>query len=407
MIALRVFLPFSLGFFLSYAVRNVNAVIAPDLTAAMSLTPADLGMLTSAYFLTFAIFQLPLGLLLDRYGPRRIQAALMVVAAAGCALFAVGMSISTLVAGRALIGVGVSACLMAAFKAYVQWFPAERLPLINGATLAIGGFGALTATAPVEAMLTITDWRGVLLVTGGLSLVAAAAVYVIVPVHQEEKNRAEPEPIGEQIRGLTRVLASPYFWRIAPITLTVQAAFLSIQGLWAGPWMRDIGGFDRTDVANNLLYITVAMTVGFLVLGLLVERMERWGIRPVTFTTWCASAAIGSLGVIVLVPGLPPALMWCAFGFFGGAGVLYYPVLSRHFPTALTGRVITSANVLAFGAAFAAQWGIGEIIELWPVGDDGSYHPHGYLAGFGVVLAAEILALIWLLLPRRSPEAQL
>ena len=408
MIALRVFLPFSLGFFLSYAVRNVNAVIAPDLTASLSLTPADLGMLTSAYFLTFAAFQLPLGLLLDRYGPRRVEAALMVVAAAGCGIFALGLSIPTLVIGRALIGLGMSACLMAAFKAYVQWFPAERLPIINGATLAIGGFGALTATAPVEVLLSITDWRGVLLLTGAVSLVAAAAIFTVVPKHAEEGGiEVEVEGWGDQLRGLAQVLSSPYFWRIAPITLTVQSALLAIQGLWVGPWMRDIGGFDRVVAANHLLYITVAMTAGFLVLGILMERLERFGVSPVTFTTGCCVAATAALGVIVLAPGLPPALTWCTFGFFGGAGILYYPVLSRHFPTALAGRVITSANVLSFGGAFAAQWGIGEIIELWPVADDGSYHRLGYQAGFGLIFGLEVLALVWLLIPRRSPDAHL
>ena len=408
MIALRVFLPFSLGFFLSYAVRNVNAVIAPDLTASLSLTPADLGMLTSAYFLTFAAFQLPLGLLLDRYGPRRVEAALMVVAAAGCGIFALGLSIPTLVIGRALIGLGMSACLMAAFKAYVQWFPAERLPIINGATLAIGGFGALTATAPVEVLLSITDWRGVLLLTGAVSLVAAAAIFTVVPKHAEEGGiEVEVEGWSDQIRGLAQVLSSPYFWRIAPITLTVQSALLAIQGLWVGPWMRDIGGFDRMVAANHLLYITVAMTAGFLVLGILMERLERFGVSPVTFTTGCCVAATAALGVIVLAPGLPPALTWCTFGFFGGAGILYYLVLIRHFPTALAGRVITSANVLSFGGAFAAQWGIGEIIELWPVADDGSYHRLGYQAGFGLIFGLEVLALVWLLIPRRSPDAHL
>ncbi|HIF11239.1 MAG TPA: MFS transporter, partial [Sneathiellales bacterium] len=131
-IILRIFVPFGLGYFLSYFYRAVNAVISEELTQDIGLTAADLGFLTSTYFLAFALFQLPLGVLLDRYGPRRTEAALLIVAAAGAGLFSIADSVPVLTAGRAFIGLGVSACLMASFKAFVLWFPKERLPLANG-----------------------------------------------------------------------------------------------------------------------------------------------------------------------------------------------------------------------------------------------------------------------------------
>lgn len=146
LLALRIVLPFAFGYFLSYLYRAVNAVIAPDLTHDMGLDASALGLLTAAYFLTFAAFQLPLGILLDRYGPRRVEAALLIFAAIGAALFAWAPNEGTLIFARALIGFGVSACLMAAFKAYVMWFPMERLALINGIHLTAGGLGALMAT---------------------------------------------------------------------------------------------------------------------------------------------------------------------------------------------------------------------------------------------------------------------
>ena len=147
---LRVFIPFALGYFLSYLFRTVNAVIAPDLVRDIGVDPASLGLLTSAYFLTFAAFQLPLGVLLDRYGPRRVEAVLLLFAAAGAFAFARAETLNGLLLGRALIGLGVSACLMAAFKAYTLWFPKEKWPLVNGFQMAAGGLGALAATAPVE-----------------------------------------------------------------------------------------------------------------------------------------------------------------------------------------------------------------------------------------------------------------
>jgi MFS family permease len=151
----RVFLPFAGGYFLSYLFRTVNAVIAPDLVHAVGLNAADLGLLTSTYFLAFAASQIPLGILLDRFGPRRVESLLLLWAAVGAALFAVGQTTTTLLVGRALIGLGVSGCLMAAFQAFVLWFPKPRLPLVNGCIMACGSLGALVATAPVEALLRL------------------------------------------------------------------------------------------------------------------------------------------------------------------------------------------------------------------------------------------------------------
>lgn len=118
--AARVFLCFASGYLLSYALRAINAVIAPSLTGELGLSNADLGLLSSAYLVSFGCMQLPLGIWLDRYGARRTEAALLLVAALGAAVFASSSSLAGLWIGRALIGIGVSACLMAAFKGYRQ-----------------------------------------------------------------------------------------------------------------------------------------------------------------------------------------------------------------------------------------------------------------------------------------------
>ena len=148
-LGLRLFLPFAAGYFLSYLLRNVNAVIAPELTRELGVSAADLGLLTSAYLVAFGSFQLPLGVLLDRYGPRRVEAVLLLIAAAGSACFALGTNLTELALARAAIGLGVCACLMAAYKAFSVWYPAERLPSLNAAVMVAGGLGALVATTPL------------------------------------------------------------------------------------------------------------------------------------------------------------------------------------------------------------------------------------------------------------------
>ncbi|MCR6631771.1 MAG: MFS transporter [Magnetospirillum sp.] len=145
--------------------------------------------MTGMYFLAFGSFQLPLGLLLDRCGPRRVEAALLLFAAAGAAVFAVAETAGALIGGRALVGLGVSACLMAALKANAQWYPAERLPLFNGVVLSAGGLGAVAATAPVQAALSFTDWRGIYAGLAALTLLAALVLFTVVP---ERRGRAMP-----------------------------------------------------------------------------------------------------------------------------------------------------------------------------------------------------------------------
>lgn len=238
----RILVPFALGYCLSYLFRVVNAVLAPDLTTELDLTAEDLGLLTATYFITFAAFQLPLGILLDRYGPRRIEAILLIFAAVGAYLFSRGDSITALTIGRGLIGFGVSACLMAAFKAFTQWFHAHQLPMVNGIIMAAGGFGALVATSPVQSLLAVTDWRGIFLVLAGITLFAAVLVYIMVPDAPVSSNK---DTVSEQLKGIRSVFGDPFFWRVAPVTMLSQASFISVQSLWAGPWLRDVGGLSR------------------------------------------------------------------------------------------------------------------------------------------------------------------
>jgi sugar phosphate permease len=389
---LRVFLPFAMGYFLSYLYRVVNAVIAPDLVAELKLGPAVLGLLTSTYFLTFSAFQLPLGVLLDRFGPRKTEANLLIFAATGAFIFSTARSGSGLLLGRALIGLGVSACLMAAFKAYAMWFPRELLPLINGVQMSAGGLGALTATAPVETALRVTDWRGVFGVLAILTLAVAAAVFLVVP---ERKVEAGGESLSAQWRGIVSVFTSPVFWRIAPLTVMTQSTFLSIQGLWAGPWLRDVAGFDRISAANVLFLIAAAMVCGFVLLGTAAERLSRAGIRPMVVAVSGMSIFMGVQALIVMNCTSLTLPLWVLFGFFGTTGIICYAVLSQSFPLHLVGRANTSLNLMVFMAAFSGQWGIGAVIDLWPSGPQGGYAPLAYQKSFGVMLGLQIMALIW------------
>jgi MFS family permease len=395
---LRVFIPFALGFFLSYLFRTVNAVIAPDLARDIGVDPASLGLLTSAYFLSFAAFQLPLGVLLDRYGPRRVEATLLLFAAVGAFVFARAETLSGLMIGRALIGLGVSACLMAAFKAFTLWFPPERLPLANGIQMISGGVGALAATTPVELSLQLTDWRGVFLILAGLTVAAAACVFFIVP---EKEGSHSGETLREQMVGIRQVFTSRIFWTIAPWAVAAQAAYLSIVGLWSGPWLRDIANYDRMAVANTLMGVSLAMIAGYFAFGAMAERLARRNIRPMTIAAAGMLIFVFVQCLLVLQLTTLTLPLWLLFGFFGTACILPYAVLSQGFPKHLSGRANTGLNLLVFVAAFAAQWVIGLIINLWPQTVSGGYNSSGYSTGFGLLVSLQIAAAIWYFLSSR------
>lgn len=388
----RVFIPFALGYFLSYLYRVVNAVIAPDLTEDLGLGPDMLGVLTATYFLTFAAFQLPLGVLLDRFGPRIVEATLLVFAAIGGAVFAMGWDAHSLILGRALIGFGVSACLMASFKAFSVFYPPEKLPMVNGFIMAAGGLGALAGTAPTEALVQIIDWRGVFWGLAGLSLFCALLVFSLVP---PTRRPAHKMTFTEQGRDVLSIFTNGFFWKVAPVTMMSQASFIAIQSLWVGPWHRDIAGLARTDVATSLFWIAAAMVAGFLGLGMLSSRLHRFGIKTQQVAMVGMGCFILAQALIVFDIARHIPLIWIAFGFFGTTGILNYAVLSQYFDKALAGRVNTAINLLVFVTIFILQSLSGYIINLWPVLPGGAYDPHAYAYAFGLLMALQVVAYAW------------
>ena len=395
--ALLVFLPFAAGYFLSYLYRSVNAVISTDLIDEFGLSASALGLLTSAYFLGFASLQIPVGLMLDRIGPRRTNSFLLLIAGSGAIVFSMADGLSGLLLGRALIGFGVAACLMSSIKAFTLWFPIERLPAMTGRMMFVGGLGAISATVPVEAALHVTDWRGLFLMLGVATFVASALVFLVVP---EKPEKGPNENFASQIRGTIGVFVSPLFWKIALGTTLFQSFNMAVQGLWAGPWLVDVAGLGRQAVAFHLLALGIATMCGFLFWGQLAARLARRGIAPMTVLI--VASAFYMVVQLLLVAGASDLalLIWIGWGFFGTSGSLAFAILSQEFPINMTGRATTALNLLVFLTAFASQWAFGVIVNRWPVAG-GGYQPEGYAIAFGAFLALQFGGFMWMLSRRR------
>jgi predicted MFS family arabinose efflux permease len=396
-----VLLPFGCGYFLSYLYRTVNVVLAPRLAEDLALSAADLGFLTSLYFIVFAAFQTPLGILLDRYGPRRVQGGLLLFAAAGSALFAVSDDFVTVSVGRGLIGLGVSGCLMAALKANVLWFPVRRLPLVNSITIAFGSFGALVGTIPIEMVAALFGWRYIFAALAVATLGVIALTLLVIP---EKPGGVAPRGGAswhEQFRDLRLIYGNPFFWRLCVIGFMQSGVYLAYQALWLGPWLRDVAGMSPVDVAASLFLFNCGMFVGVLGIGALTDRLQSFGVQPiVVFGVGMAGSLLVQLLLVLEVVSLARFLC-VALGFFGSAGVLVYSILARNFPPHLFGRVNTASNMLTFIAAFAVQWGVGVVINRWPGTAGGGYDPAGHQAALLVLLVIEVAAFVFFLWPRR------
>jgi len=388
----KLFVPFAFGYFLSFLYRVVNVVIAPDLVQEFGLNASQMGLISSAYLLTFALCQLPLGLLLDRYESRKVSAALLLVAAFGALVFAYADSVLGLLVGRGLIGIGVSACLMAAFTAYANLLPSEKLPLVNGLQLMAGGLGVVSASTPVQWFLTWGDWRLLFQVLAAASILASVLVYSLVPkYHINSKGQS----LKQQLTELWQVVKSPRFYQMAPLSVATQGVFGAFIGLWSGYWLRDYLALSNVQTAEIIFTMAVSMTAGFAVLGWLAASLQRFGVSAYVVSVSGMLVYIFSQWVIINEWSEWHHLWWGLSGFFGTSGVLMYAYLSQSVPKSLVGRINTSLNLCVFVVAFCCQWGLGVAINLWPADAAGVYPQVAYATAWSWVLGLQLMALIW------------
>ena len=386
-----VFLPFAGGYFLSYFYRTINAVISAELSSSMELRASDLGLLTAVYFLAFAATQLPVGIALDRYGPRRVQSVLLLVAAIGAALFGAAHTLAGFTIGRALIGLGVAAALIAGLKSIRLWFPKEQLPLLNGCFIMLGTLGALTATAPAELIVAWIGWRALF---AGLA-VATAACAVVILLLSPEAIGCQPQS-GHGVASLKQIYTSQHFWRLAPLSTMCISTAWALQGLWAGPWLADVGNLARPEIVHHLFIMALALCAGALLHGILAERLRRRGVR-----TQAVLAAVGvlfiaaQLALILRLP-VPSYLLWAIVGSMGAATVPSFTILAEYFPSEIAGQANAALNILHIGGAFVLQYAIGIVLDVWG-SKSGHYPVIAYQAAFTIILCFQVIAWSWFL----------
>jgi predicted MFS family arabinose efflux permease len=365
-LAVAVFLVFAGTYFLSALVRAIAATLSTTLSAEMSLTPGDLGLLAGGYFFGFALTQLPMGRWLDHHGPKRVVLAFLAMAVAGCVAFALAGSFVGLLAARVLTGMGLSACLMAPLTGFRRWLsPAAQLRA-NSWMLMTGSMGMVASTLPVQWLLPVIGWRGLFWALAALFVLAIAVLAWSVPAWKPAAGVPAPAAGGPDA-GYAHIWRHPYFRTMVPVGFINYGGMVAVQALWAGPWMVNVAGYTPEQAAAGLFAINLSMLLAFWTWGVVNPHLARRGIRPESLIGWGLPL---SLAVIVAIAWLGPRAGWGLWALFcvGSTFVsLSQPAVALALPPQAAGRALSAYNLVIFGGVFMLQWGIGLAIDALSV----------------------------------------
>ncbi len=355
-----VFLSFAFAYFFSALVRAVTATLAPVFSAELGLSSGDLGLLAGAYFLGFALAQLPLGRALDRHGPRRVLLALMALAVIGCLAFAGARHFATLTLARALIGVGLSACLMAPLTAFRRDFNPVAQLRANSWMLMSGSLGMVASTLPVQWLLPTLGWRGLFLAIAALLACSMLAIWRLVPPDRATPH-AEPGADG----GYAAIWRHGVFRRFAPLAFFHYGGMIAVQTLWAGPWLVRVCGWPPERAAGGLFAINLCMLMVFLAWGTAVPHLYRAGWSAVRLVRLGVPFSLAVLALGLVLGEGATAWLWALFCVSCSVVSLSQPAVGQAMPAAQAGRALSAYNLLIFAGIFVLQWGLGLVIDLF------------------------------------------
>lgn len=385
-----VFLAFAGAYSLSALVRAIIATLSPVLSLEFSLQSRDLGLLAGGYFLGFAATQLPLGTWLDRHGPKRVILCFLAVAVVGCLVFSAASSFSGLLIGRVLIGMGVSACLMAPLSGFRRWLDVPSLLRANSWMLMSGSLGMLASTLPVQWLLPLVGWRALFWALAGLVLVAMAVIAVVVP-----KWTSGPPDTTVAPAGYAEVWKNRYFRKLSLLAFFNYGGLVAVQTLWAGPWMVKVAGYTPLEAATGLFYINAAMLLTFWSWGLANPFLSKSGWHTDRLLAWGVPLSLLALATNIAGGASTGWVGWALFCVASSVISLSQPAVGMAFVPALAGRALSGFNLIIFSGVFTVQWGIGLLVDAFAAA--GLAPLASFQAAFSVFLCCCIAAYAYFL----------
>jgi len=277
---------------------------------------------------------------------------------------------------------------MGGLKGFTLWFPREKLASMTGYIMSCGALGAVTASAPLEALLPFIGWRGAFWAVAALSVGSAALIFFSMPDKDDGHGSGT---LQEALRGVREVLVAREFWGFSGQSAFFTGGFMALQGLWAVPWLMEVNGYSRALAADHLFWLNIGMLAGQLSIGAWATPLARRGFTPLHMMQVGLFLSMVVLGLILVEVG-PTLLLWCVLGYVSATGAQMYGVVAGLFPMKLSGRVTTCINLMAFVGAFAVQWGLGGLLDvLRASGMDGA---QSLRVAFMILLAAQVASFV-------------
>lgn len=386
------FLSFALAYFFAAILRAVIATLAAEFSAELDLGAADLGLLAGAFFLGFASTQLPLGNALDRHGPKRVQLTMLALAVIGCTLFASARSFAGLIAARLLIGMSVSACLMAPMTSFRRHLAPTTQVRAASWMLMTGSSGMVASTLPVQWMLPLLGWRGLFWAMAGCLLLSMFAIGRLAP-----RDAALPPATHRRSAAADymQVFRHRTFLRLMPSGFFHYGGLIALQALWIGPWLSHVCGWSPREAAQGLFVVNVCMLLAFLSWGALVPRLFARGWTAQSLMQYGVPLSLCVLLIALALGERAGVVAWTLFCVGSTVVTLTLPTIGQAFGAALAGRALSAFNLVIFGGVFVLQWAIGGLIDL--LGALGWATLAAYRGAFGMLAAGCILSYLWFL----------
>ncbi len=358
--SILIFSVFAFGFFISNLLRSITATLTPALSTEFNLSAANLGLLAGGYFLGFSLMQIPTGMLLDKFGPKKVIGYLLIIALIGTISFAFAKSFTGLLISRIFIGVGVAACLMGPLTGYRVWFEEKYQQRANSWMLMVANFGFVASTLPVQILLPIIGWRSIFLIIASLILISIILISILIPSWENKRD----EDQNNNLQNLSYIWKNKFFISLVPLAFFNYGGVQAIQTLWAGPWMLNVTGYDAIQSATGLFWINVTMLFSFLIWGYFLPKLSSQGIDSMKIVKFTLPLSYIILFLIIIMGDKAGATMFTLYILSSIVISLTQPAIALNFPTKLAGKSLTSFNVFLFSGTFFVQWIIGLIIDF-------------------------------------------
>ncbi|WP_338739592.1 MFS transporter [Haloplanus salilacus] len=385
--------------------RTTTAVLADPLARAFDATGAELGLLHASFFYVYAPLQLPAGLIVDRYGPRRVGAVGLGVLTGGVVAFAVA---ETLVAGylaRAVVGLGGSVLYISTLRFCANWFRADEYATMTGYTVAAAGVGGVLATTPLALATQRVGWRTAMLAAGAATGVLTVAIAVavrdepsdaeaaVVDVGRGEERRVASA--AETLANVRRVVVEPETWLMGIALFCVLGVNFTVLGLWGVPFLVDTYGISIARASTFVLVGNVGFVLGSPALGALSDRLG----RRTELIVATALAFTAAYGVLLFVPPLPivAAALFVALLGNGGVALVFTVGKERHAPR-VAGTITGVVNGVGYFGAAVLPGVMGAVLDAYWTGEmiNGArvYTVFGYRVAFGIATLAGVVATV-------------